>query len=496
MLVTPDNGWSIVWEACHQAPYMFNNNKWVSYDNEQSVRLKADFAWEKALGGVMVWSIETDDFKGLCGGQKYPMMRALNNALMMKTRNIESGDSVAECNAGDYSTERTILTPPAPLSVTQTSPTTRASSESETGEEGQEKEEEKKKEEEEKEEDSGPCANPNGPNPSSSDCSQFYLCAGGVAHLMTCRPGTLYSASLMTCDHEGNVECTASTARPTSTRGTTRQTTTTLVTLPTISSSSTRVTTTTTVYTTTTTATTKKYERQTEIIPIRIHPVKEEDLVPILPVDNDINDDKIETKFIPDNENSGETTDNKLAPVNDDVYTNTVDNENTNNYLVSKTNTDPALPEPGLGSEKVAIIILVIILLVVILVFMWCFRAKIRDFTEDYLDRLAADRVRKPSTVSLLKAYQLNKIKFPSYGKEGESRVRPSTASTATVSATQQSLPNFPPKDYSNRDLPPLPLNERPPIAPPRRKKSFSENLYESPSLPQDSPSGSSQTLT
>ena len=65
MLVTPDNGWSIVWEACHQAPYMFNQAKWVSYDNEESVRLKADFAWEKSLGGVMVWSIETDDFKGL-----------------------------------------------------------------------------------------------------------------------------------------------------------------------------------------------------------------------------------------------------------------------------------------------------------------------------------------------------------------------------------------------------------------------------------------------
>ena len=64
MLVTPDNGWSIVWEACHQAPYMFNQNKWVSYDNEESVRLKADFAWEKQLGGVMVWSIETDDFHG------------------------------------------------------------------------------------------------------------------------------------------------------------------------------------------------------------------------------------------------------------------------------------------------------------------------------------------------------------------------------------------------------------------------------------------------
>ena len=42
---------------------MFNEDKWVSYDNERSIRLKADFAWEKKLGGVMVWSIETDDFK-------------------------------------------------------------------------------------------------------------------------------------------------------------------------------------------------------------------------------------------------------------------------------------------------------------------------------------------------------------------------------------------------------------------------------------------------
>ena len=52
-----------MWEKCHAAPYMFNEDKWVSYDNERSIRLKADFAWEKKLGGVMVWSIETDDFK-------------------------------------------------------------------------------------------------------------------------------------------------------------------------------------------------------------------------------------------------------------------------------------------------------------------------------------------------------------------------------------------------------------------------------------------------
>merc|ERR1719242_43351 len=209
MLVTPDNDWTIVWEKCHQAPYMFNENKWVSYDNEKSVRLKANFAWEKKLGGVMVWSIETDDFKGLCGGEKFPMMRALNNALVMKTKKMESEEEESECRAQDYSTERTIVTlaprlhpTPAPSTV-QESPDTA----------GQHVDGEHEM--------TGPCANPNGPNPDPSECSQFSLCAGGVPHLMTCRDGTLYSASLMTCDHAGNVACTAkpsmtsTTARPT-----------------------------------------------------------------------------------------------------------------------------------------------------------------------------------------------------------------------------------------------------------------------------------------
>ena len=43
---------------------MVNMIKWVSYDNERSVKLKADFAYDMKLGGVMVWSIETDDFHG------------------------------------------------------------------------------------------------------------------------------------------------------------------------------------------------------------------------------------------------------------------------------------------------------------------------------------------------------------------------------------------------------------------------------------------------
>lgn len=32
------------------------------------------------LGGVMIWSLETDDFKGNCGN-KYPLLTAVNDAL-------------------------------------------------------------------------------------------------------------------------------------------------------------------------------------------------------------------------------------------------------------------------------------------------------------------------------------------------------------------------------------------------------------------------------
>ena len=542
MLTSPSSQWSIVWEKCHQVPYMFNQDKWVGYDNERSIRLKADFAWEKRLGGVMVWSIETDDFKGFCGPHKFPLMRALNNELVRKTKSLETYDQdVEKCSIENYSTERTIVTLAPPTTTTTTPQPVTSSGNSENLSDGSEEEDgdgsgsgDDDYDEDEEEEDVGPCHhNPNGPNPDPSECSQFYLCAGGKAHLMTCRDGTLYSAALMTCDHAANVECKVkktTTRRTTTTRGlvflstSTSEKTTTIVTLSTVTklttkSTSTVVTTTksTTILVTSpsttpvsTTTTTKKYERQTEIVPIRINPVKEEDIVPLQPVDNDINDDKIDTRFSSDYNPNSRPHHGKL-PVNYDVNNNLDHHGRDHSYQFSKSMESQDInksseEEEGMEGEKVAIIILVLILLVVILIFMWCFRSRIRDLTETYLDKIAADRIRKPSTVSLLKAYQLNKIKFPSYsGKMEDSRVHPTTTTTPTAQLQQQPpLPKLPPKDYSSRDLPPLPLNERAPIAPPRRKKSFSEgsfseNLYESPNLTQSSspsPNGTSLTLT
>ncbi|TMW43339.1 hypothetical protein DOY81_011583, partial [Sarcophaga bullata] len=75
-----ENSWNYQWSSPNQVPYIYNSNQWIGYDNPKSIDLKVDFANAKNLGGVMLWSIETDDFRGKCG-LKYPLLNAINKKL-------------------------------------------------------------------------------------------------------------------------------------------------------------------------------------------------------------------------------------------------------------------------------------------------------------------------------------------------------------------------------------------------------------------------------
>ena len=46
----------------------------------RSLTEKAQYIKKMNLGGVMLWSIETDDFNGICG-EKYPLLKTLNSVL-------------------------------------------------------------------------------------------------------------------------------------------------------------------------------------------------------------------------------------------------------------------------------------------------------------------------------------------------------------------------------------------------------------------------------
>lgn len=73
-------GWTEVWDEKQQVPYMYKGDQWVGYDNPKSIHIKVDYAKSLGLGGLMIWSVETDDFKGICGS-KNPIQKEINSAL-------------------------------------------------------------------------------------------------------------------------------------------------------------------------------------------------------------------------------------------------------------------------------------------------------------------------------------------------------------------------------------------------------------------------------
>jgi chitinase len=79
--ICQDLDWKHFWMRNEMVPVAVKDDQWLSYDNINSLGLKVDFANWHGLGGVMVWSIETDDFQNDCGHGKYPLLNAIKRAL-------------------------------------------------------------------------------------------------------------------------------------------------------------------------------------------------------------------------------------------------------------------------------------------------------------------------------------------------------------------------------------------------------------------------------
>lgn len=62
-------------------PYASKGNQWVGYDDPKSITIKTEYAVAKKLGGVMIYAIETEDFRGVCG-TKYPILNAIKAVLV------------------------------------------------------------------------------------------------------------------------------------------------------------------------------------------------------------------------------------------------------------------------------------------------------------------------------------------------------------------------------------------------------------------------------
>jgi len=71
--------WLRIWETQQQAPYVVLGKHWISYDDTESLTLKSQFVKDLGLAGAMVWSIETDDFLGVCGKGKFPLLSTISS---------------------------------------------------------------------------------------------------------------------------------------------------------------------------------------------------------------------------------------------------------------------------------------------------------------------------------------------------------------------------------------------------------------------------------
>lgn len=526
-LSNKNSTWVEMWEICHMVPYMVRGDRWVGYDNEKSLRLKAEFAFDQSLGGVMTWSIETDDFKGLCGGGKYPLLRTLNKALSER----EAGSITEEedtCVPSDYVTHRGSTTSSSAVDShndhdhDNTFEWATVPSVTQEGGGG-----------------SSVCIQPNGPNPDPTDCSQFYLCAGGVPHVISCRPGTLYSPGLMTCDHTGNVACEAtSTTTTTTTTAELEPSSTTEVKQGFASTTEVKPSSTTEwdgvpVFTTkkepattSKTTTTKSEPTSTKqsttsvqsttgvksttpsksIIPYQtIHRTTSiKSTTPVKPTKKSTTPRKsTTTSYVPEVtvNTITEKSEIPLEDVNNDIGDPRVTN---NEYITQRETTNHSMINTGVRAETVIIVILVILLLLVISVFLYCYRAKVRDYAEPFIPKVTLPKVRKPSTMALLQSCNLDKLskinwpishksfsgKLPTFG-----RPRPNNSAPVPPPRQRRNAPVNPPLQYaSNAPAPRLATIISRPL--PRPPAPIPDVLPPLPPLPTESTPSRRMSIT
>ncbi|XP_045490770.1 mucin-5AC isoform X2 [Pieris rapae] len=230
------------WTVMHpnpnaMGPVAYKGNQWVGYDDIDIVKKKGEYVAENALGGIMFWSIDNDDFRGNCYGKPYPLIEAAKEAYIAKLGSTVNTVRQPESSKAISSSSRRKSKPRSTTTTTQ-KPTTKKPKNIQS---------------------STPVWNntpepPTTPDPGSDfkctdegffphprDCKKYFWCLdsgpsdlGIVAHQFTCPSGLYFNKAADSCDFARNVLCkpkpAATTKAPTTLTTKPSTTTTTLTT--------------------------------------------------------------------------------------------------------------------------------------------------------------------------------------------------------------------------------------------------------------------------
>ncbi|XP_064103794.1 acidic mammalian chitinase-like [Macrobrachium nipponense] len=107
-----DRSCTVVHDPALHEPYFYcmSDYIWCSYDDVDSLTLKARYAKNMGLAGMMVWQIDTDDFRPECSSEPFPLINALKRAFAQP-----AGGDMVSCDP---------ITPVPPSTTTTTTSTT------------------------------------------------------------------------------------------------------------------------------------------------------------------------------------------------------------------------------------------------------------------------------------------------------------------------------------------------------------------------------------
>uniref|UniRef100_A0A182LZU2 Chitinase n=1 Tax=Anopheles culicifacies TaxID=139723 RepID=A0A182LZU2_9DIPT len=115
--------WNVVRDRKgRMGPYAYKGDQWVSFDDQYMIRHKSEFIKAMGLGGAMIWALDLDDFRNICGCEEYPLLRTINRVL----RNYPGPGPKCTLGSGKPSTERPTDRPTTAMMTTTTTrkPTT------------------------------------------------------------------------------------------------------------------------------------------------------------------------------------------------------------------------------------------------------------------------------------------------------------------------------------------------------------------------------------